>query len=527
MSIKRTLLVALTASLALVGCSDNDDKRRVSTVNVQVTAGQQDISKALIRSSEILATGMPNESNEGTLNYQSFYTQDNGTAIDSVLPGKLQLFELVTLPANADINQAASKSRCQWVEGCGSKEFGADISPVYQWQSVVWDLRKDERVVVTPLTHLAAALAFEYAYAETPEPEPVQPGETPVPIDPLWQKTGYYSPYSVEQAISQVSKLFGLRNVQNSFPADLTRINSLNINNDPESAKNSIRYGAILAAWAHLQESTPGFTNDATQEFLDNKAQIVQKDSEDAVVQSTLTLEVVYTAAKNNLENLPINNAGIKTLVDNVIIDLNTSLSTLVDVDKELTDVRPETIKELFGDNAFNDYELGVGRTKLFVKNLIDTTTKLIDSEYFFGEEYDKELKSYIDQQKLFFENNKANLNGVVSQLNDAQKIYIDSYLTSSCANVDAYPWIKECNYKNKVLILTDRSDHAITLEMKNFEGNVQAIDIEMKGELLIDKLIFKLKDTATNKSRVRLFYAQPTNVIPTATNPVIGYEYQ
>src|SRR5690554_3034722 len=524
MSIKRTLLVVLATSLALVGCSSDKDNFRTNSFPAEVTAGQQDISNALIRSAEILVTGLPDENNEGMLNYQSFYTQASGTAT-VVLPlnpgSKMRLFELVTLPANADINQAASVSRCQWVEGCGSKEFGADISPVYQWQSVVFDLKKDERIVVTPLTHLAAALAFEYAYAETPED-----GSQTQTNTPEWQPTGYYSPYSVEQAISQVSKLFKIGNVQTEFPADLTRINSLNTK-DPVSAKNSIRYGAILAAWAHLQESTPGFTNDATQEFLDNKAKIVQKDSEDVEVQSTLTLEVVYTAAKNNLENLPINNAGIKTLVDNVIIDLNTSLSTLVD--NELTDVRPETIKELFGDNAFNDYELGVGRTKLFVKNLIDTTTKLIDSEYFFGEEYDTELKSYIDQQKLFFENNKAHLNGIVSQLNDAQKIYIDSYLTSSCANVDAvaYPWIKECNYKNKVLILTDLRDHAITLEMKNFEGNAQAIDIEMKGELLVNKLIFKLKDTATNKSRVRLFYAQPTNVIPTATNPVIGYEYQ
>src|SRR5690554_5961901 len=298
MSIKRTLLVALTASLALVGCSDNDDKRRVSTVNVQVTAGQQDISKALIRSSEILATGMPNESNEGTLNYQSFYTQDNGTAIVSVLPGKLQLFELVTLPANADINQAASKSRCQWVEGCGSKEFGADISPVYQWQSVVWDLRKDERVVVTPLTHLAAALAFEYAYAEQPyldpDPDISYDSENPSTQTPLWQETGYYSPYSVEQAISQVSKLFGISNIQTTFPADLTRINSLNVGNELE-AKNSVRYGALLAAWARLQEENPEFTQKATAEFIANQAQFLEKGQLLENGQPAfLTLETLY-----------------------------------------------------------------------------------------------------------------------------------------------------------------------------------------------------------------------------------------
>src|SRR5690554_4173614 len=197
MSIKRTLLVVLATSLALVGCSSDKDNFRTNSFPAEVTAGQQDISNALIRSAEILVTGLPDENNEGMLNSQSFYTQASGTAT-VVLPlnpgSKMRLFELVTLPANADINQAASKSRCQWVEGCGSKEFGADISPVYQWQSVVWDLRKDERVVVTPLTHLAAALAFEYAYAEQrhPGPDPNTPyDENPNTQTPLWQETGY------------------------------------------------------------------------------------------------------------------------------------------------------------------------------------------------------------------------------------------------------------------------------------------------------------------------------------------------
>src|SRR5690554_3554965 len=411
MSIKRTLLVVLATSLALVGCSSDKDKFRTNTVPVQVTAGQQDISKALIRSSEILATGMPNESNEGTLNYQSFYTQDNGTAIVSILPGKLQLFELVTLPANADINQAASKSRCQWVEGCGSKEFGADISPVYQWQSVVWDLRKDERVVVTPLTHLAAALAFEYAYAEQPDPDPNTPydSENPSTQTPLWQETGYYSPYSVEQAVSQVSRLFGIFNVQTTFPADLTRINSLN-SKDPISAKNSIRYGAILAAWAHLQETNAEFTENATNEFLDNNAQIMQKDAAGRQV-SVLTLKTIYSLAKENLENLeklPVNNAGIKSLITDVVNEFDSDLTKL---NADLTDTSPASIKDLFGDTAFNDYKLGVERTKLFVEDLVDGATKLIDSEYFFGEEYDTALRGYIDQQKQFFKTNKASLN--------------------------------------------------------------------------------------------------------------------
>src|SRR5690554_6687326 len=522
MSIKRSLLIVLTASIAFVGCSSDKDNFRTNTVPVQVTAGQQDISKALIRSSEILATGMPNESNEGTLNYQSFYTQDNGTAIVSILPGKLQLFELVTLPANADINQAASKSRCQWVEGCGSKEFGADISPVYQWQSVVWDLRKDERVVVTPLTHLAAALAFEYAYAENPyiDPDSDTPLDknNPATQEPLWQETGYYSPYSVEQAISQVSKLFGLRNVQNSFPADLTRINSLNINNDPESAKNSVRYGALLAAWARLQEENPEFTEKVTEEFIGNQAQFLEKGQLLENGQPAfLTLETLYQVAIDNLTKLTVHNAGVKQVVASVVSRLQADIETFTE--GEMTSEAPASIKDLFGSEAYSNYQLGVERTKLFIDELQE------QSKYFFGEEYDGLINTYLDEQKEFFKSNKDNFNEVLKSLKSAESIYIDSYYGSDCSSsLGATLW-SDCNYSGNVLTLTDKSGKQVTLSMKNVTSNKQAVDIEMTGELQINDLLFKLNDSATSKSRVRLFYSEETSQVLASTKP-IGYEY-
>src|SRR5690554_4086189 len=529
MSIKRTLLVVLATSLALVGCSSDKDNFRTNSFPAEVTAGQQDISNALIRSAEILVTGLPDENNEGMLNYQSFYTQANGTAT-VVLPlnpgSKMRLFELVTLPANSDINQAASVSRCQWVAGCskGGKKFGDEFNPIYQWQSVVFDLKKDEKVVVTPLTHLAAALAFEFAYAETPE------GENNTQIEqPKWQATGYYSPYSVEQAVSQVSRLFGISNVQTTFPADLTRINSLN-SKDPISAKNSIRYGAILAAWAHLQETNAEFTENATNEFLDNNAQIMQKDAAGRQV-SVLTLKTIYSLAKENLENLeklPVNNAGIKSLITDVVNEFDSDLTKL---NADLTDTSPASIKDLFGDTAFNDYKLGVERTKLFVEDLVDGATKLIDSEYFFGKEYDTALRGYIDQQKQFFKTNKDNFNEVLKSLKSAESIYIDSYYGSDCSSsLGATLW-SDCNYSGNVLTLTDDiSGKQVTLSMKNVTSNKQAVDIEMTGELQINNvnndLLFKLNDSATSKSRVRLFYSEETSQVLDSTIEPIGYEY-
>src|SRR5690554_3672345 len=103
MTIKRTLLIVLATSLAMVGCSSDKENIRTSTVPAEVSAGQQDISNALIRSSEVLTTGLPNEGNDGLLKYQSFYTQADGAAKIAFLPynpPRMYLFELVTLPAN-------------------------------------------------------------------------------------------------------------------------------------------------------------------------------------------------------------------------------------------------------------------------------------------------------------------------------------------------------------------------------------------------------------------------------------------
>src|SRR5690554_5621763 len=516
MSIKRTLLVVLATSLALVGCSSDKDNFRTNSFPAEVTAGQQDISNALIRSAEILVTGLPDENNEGMLNYQSFYTQASGTAT-VVLPlnpgSKMRLFELVTLPANADINQAASVSRCQWVEGCGSKEFGADISPVYQWQSVVFDLKKDERIVVTPLTHLAAALAFEYAYAETPED-----GSQTQTNTPEWQPTGYYSPYSVEQAISQVSKLFKIGNVQTEFPADLTRINSLNTK-DPVSAKNSIRYGAILAAWAHLQEKDSEFTEKVTAEFVTQpkQGQLLEKEQQGDAL---LTLETLYQAAIDNLTKLTVHNAGVKQVVASVVSGLQADIETFTK--GNMTSEAPASIKDLFGSEAYSNYQLGVERTKLFIDELKD------QSKYFFGDTYDGLINTYLEEQKEFFKSNKDNFNEVLKSLKSAESIYIDSYYGSACSNSsswDANLW-SDCNYSGNVLALTDKRGKQVTLSMKNVTSNKQAVDIEMTGELQINNLLFKLNDSATNKSRVRLFYSEETSQVLDSTIEPIGYEY-
>src|SRR5690554_7670147 len=185
-----------------------------------------------------------------------------------------------------------------------------------------------------------------------------------------------------------------------------------------------------------------------------------------------------------------------------------------------MTSEAPASIKDLFGSEAYSNYQLGVERTKLFIDELQE------QSKYFFGEEYDGLINTYLDEQKEFFKSNKDNFNEVLKSLKSAESIYIDSYYGSDCSSsLGATLW-SDCNYSGNVLTLTDKSGKQVTLSMKNVTSNKQAVDIEMTGELQINDLLFKLNDSATNKSRVRLFYSEETSQVLASTIEHIGYEY-
>ncbi len=539
-------LMVLVAALA-AGCSSNDSSTSSTSVTVSVQAGQEDISAAVLRVAAIGSSGLPDQDAELRLNSTDYVTDSEGNAEVVVTSNAMTLFQLVTRGADSDRNQAGTRARCQWVTGCANDvEFGAAVTPAsYEWRSVAYDLARDERIRVTPLTELAAALAFGYVYAESPKGR--RDNST---LDPEWQATGFYSPYAIEQAISQVSKLFGIQNVQTSEPADLTQLNEW-AGAAAVAARDSIRYGALLAAWAHLEETTPGFTESAVGEFLTNKGQIREQGGTES-----LTLHILYTAARNNLNELAITNAVVQGYVQDVITELDQQLANFTN--GGLSNVAPESLANLFGSSGFSNFQLGIQRSKAFMDELRNNvagnsgTGASTDTFFrqFFNDGYKDELDSYADLLQSIGDQHNDNLTLLIEAFRDTQILYLDTVIGNTgdqcAANGYASLSALACAYDSATRVMTlTGSDNTVTVTQAVADVNTtdsdsspstsQAIDVLIRGTYQINGLRFDVDHVYNNgnaadgilsPSGVRVYFTDAVGeLVDPGANEILAYE--
>ena len=520
------LVVALTA-----GCSSNDSSSSTSVV-VNVQSGHEDISDALLRVAAIGASGLPDRDAELRLNSVNYVTDAEGNAEVLVSRSAMTLFQLVTREADEDRDQLATAARCQWVAGCaGGIAFGAAIAPAaYEWRSVAYDLARNERIRVTPFTELAAALAYEFVYAENAAPA-------------AWQPTGFYSPYSIEQAISQVSKIFGIQNVQTTEPADLTEINEWS-SVAAVTARDSIRYGALLAAWAHLEETTPGFTASVVEEFITNSGQVTGNGS------ATLTLQSLYSLAIANLEEeaLSVTNVAVQGYVADVITQLQQDLTAAEAMNADaLTAISPATLETLFGESGSSNFQLGIQRSKAFIATLREEADVW---DNFFEEGYSAKLQTYGDLLKSIGDLHKENLDALILAFRNTQSLYLDTFLDNACpADLSSYisaDWSVTCSYdaasstmtltgSGNTITVTQAVADVNTTDSDDTPASSQAIDVLIRGTYQINNLRFvvnhvyendKEADGILSPSGVRVYFSQAVSELADPDdNEILAYE--
>jgi len=531
----------LTASLMfpalaglMSGCSDSGSSSS-STISVYVQAGQEDVYSAVVRSVAITEAGLPNEDAEGRFVRSEYITDKEATVKAVVASGELQLFQLVGRDGDTDTSTDATTVRCQWVAGCANGAFAADMVQTtnLDWRSVAYDLGKNERIRVTPLTDLAAQLALDYVYNES-----LDSGSgtvTDVPVG--WVETGYYSAYSTEQAISQVSRVFGISNVQTTEPADLTQINEWR-KADAAKAADSIRYGALLAAWAHLAETYGnGFTEAVAADFSANKGQMMQQGGA-----QTLTLAALYSNAITNLQALNVTDTTLQGYIAGVVSGLQADIDSFV-TPGALTNKVPDTLLSLLGQGDYDDFVLGIKRTKAFVGVMRNY------SETFFEDGYKAEIDQYVDLLKKIGDEHAANLDAIVVAQRETQALYLQTYLANAgntCADTSAYVWITpgSCTYNNQTRVMTLNSGKIIvsqavadvnTTDADDKPTSSNAIDVLIRGTYEQGTLRFVVDnvyegDNAANDilsaSGVRVYYTTPVSTLADpAGNEILGYE--
>lgn len=517
LSVRRWAVIPMIAALA--ACSNDDSGSSVTTIDLDVQVGQEDFNEAMVRRVTVDETGMPSEVQPGVLNFARFTTDDEGQAVVTADGTEFVYLDVYGRESN---DGTSTTRRCQVVNGCGSVSFGSEYSIVAApgWRSVAAGIEDGQRIRVTPLTDLAAQLAFDRVFSESSGTQQ----------DAGWVATGFYSVYSTLQAESQVSRLFGIDSVQSREPADLTQIEEWRGANQTE-AQYSIRYGALLAAWQSYELSytsttdLPSFASAVAADLVANDGQLIQRGGS-----QTLSMYDLYDAAVNNLNALDVTDSTVSGYVASVISQLQSERDAFVD--DALTSITPASLSSLLGDEL-EDYQLGIQRTKAFVQELRDYGNS------FFEEGYRAQLDSYADILRGVGEDNAENLDEITTAVSEIAGFYRDCYLNSGCPSVSPeWQWYQSHTYSAPVLTLNGGGfevSQAVAdinlLDDSNSPSSSRAIDILMKGTLVANGLRLELDhtysdDEISSPSGLRIFYEDTVTVLQDeVSDPALAYQ--
>ncbi|MDF1762322.1 MAG: hypothetical protein P1U57_02835, partial [Oleibacter sp.] len=515
------MLALVSSSLLLGACSNGGNSSRSTLINVKVQAGQEDLDASLIRNVLITEGGELNQDQTGAEIAASVTTDNQGQAVVSIDGTELIYFDVYGREANSELGVKQSTRRCQWVDGCGGVAFGNDVAIAASpgWSSVAFGLSSDELIRITPLTDLAAKLAFNLVYSEND----AQPG---------WMMTNYYSVFSVVQSVSQISKMFGINNVQSSEPADLTQMSEL-ANLDSSEAQQRLRYGALLAAWQYYEMQYTGtvdlpfFADAVGVDLVTNEGQLFQAGGS-----QTLNLADFYRLAATNLAAVSVTNATVERYRNAAVSVLNEDANAFVD--GELTNITPASLYSLLG-SELNTYQLGINRTKAFVDVLRDIGTT------FFEPGYRSELDKQAETLQTLGDKHADNLETIAQANRQTFEFYRSCYLSAGCPTPDpAWTWLENFNYNsntarltlnNGSIVVTQEPADVNALDGITVQTSSRAIDVIIEGQYKVNDLTFKLQsqranDVITSTSGVRVFYPSSYAVLQDpASVDEIGYE--
>ena len=505
--------------LALGACSDDGGGSSSTLIDLRVQVGQEDFNEAMVRRVTVTEAGQPAEVEPGVLNFARFTTDDEGLTVVSA-----DATELVYLDAYGRTNDgAATTRRCQLVDGCGSVDFAGEysITAAPGWRSVVADAEDNQLVRVTPFTDLAAGLAKERVYSESSGDQQ----------NAGWLETGFYSVYSVYQAESQVSRLFGIDSVQTREPADLTQLREWRNTNTTE-ATASIRYGALLAAWQSFELSytptadLPSLASAVAADLVTNDGQLYKTGGG-----QTISMYELFDVAVKNLSRLSTGNATVDGYIASVVAGLEADRDSYTT--SGLTSVTPASLADLLGD-SLGDYQLGIDRAKAFVNELRDYTTNFFEDGHF------EALEQYSDVLQTIGEDNAANLDVIASAMGEIADFYRDCYLSSGCPSPDSgWSWYQSHSYSGSVLTLNNGKlvvSQAVAdvnlLDDDDSPSSSRAIDVLMRGSLESNGLVLELDHTydadgaISSPSGMRIFYATSVSVLQDeVAQPATGYQ--
>ena len=271
-------------------------------------------------------------------------------------------------------------SVCQLVEGCeisgSTTSFGGKYSlPAnLQWSAAVESVSDGQFVVVNPITEMARVFGFSI-YTNNSLDTSVTIGDTPAP--------SYYSNYGVVKGNTQTASLLGLTDILSIEPVNLFSLHEIS-QKASTTLQESIRYGALIAAWQQLELEHDGallegdfsFQTEVIVQYIGNEGQLYQGAP---LSGQLLSLKQWYSTAVANLiavreyhVNLGRSLPGETNLV---ITKFQQEIAALKD--GELTNASPTIPEQLY-----LDYKDAVAKTKAMVEYVSDLKNNFATEEF-------------------------------------------------------------------------------------------------------------------------------------------------
>lgn len=532
-------VLSVFVSVLLLGCTgnsgsskvdvDNDRKRFFGVVNNSSVKG---INVGVIQIGKHGQFAL--NDNESGLSVLTNTTDENGRFSFSInVDDKRPYIVSVSVPefeSDTELKNAAKMS-CQVAPSCSVKGKVVPFGQYYlvekkrQWSAAVAVINNGQFIVVNPITEMAKALGYT-AFVNDGAQSDDNLNNTTKP------SANYYSNYNIAKSNSQTADLLGLGDILSKEPVNLAHLHELDVNGST-SIEESIRYGALIAAWQKLElqynnnilEGDLTFQQQVIKEYLVNKGQLCQADvlacqtTLGELENQVLSLKDWYETAYLNLEKVRdyhnALNRSVPSEINLVIQRFKTEIGNLNLKAGSLTKAKP-TIPDYYVE----DYTDAVMKTKAMVNYIGNLKEK------FATEEYRTSLKNTSD---MVMEQNRLlapKLDVLLEKLLSLYEYYL-SCAHGACDSVS--DWVGS-NYDSVNKTLTVMSDSNAKLivsqgrvfDDRNPEGSEKSNvhDLYLQGDFEFDGLRLELSDievqeSSSIKNSLRLSFAKKLSQLP------------
>ena len=534
----RMSILGLVASFCLLGCSGNSsDSKNTASVGFKRFAGVVNNSSVYGATLEAISIGSHGQYSldaDGNVNATVREVNENGRYAITVEATDLSPYILVvTTPSEEDIEKGnaelTAKAGCQVVLGCQAADvisaFGEQylLPAGFILSAAIESVSDGQFVVINPITEMASVLGFtEYVDDYASGIETV--GDQAAP--------NYYSSLGIIKGNTQTADLLGLRDILSIEPVNLFSLNQL-AEKPSVTLLESIRYGALIAAWQQLEseynkslakDELPFQTRVVTQ-YIANQGQLYQAAPPNDDI---LTMKIWYEAAMANLiaarDYHKALNQSVVGEVNSVIKRFETDISSLSN--GVLTTAEPTVPAELSAD-----YLDAVTKTKAMVNYVSDLTNNFATEEY--RSSYSETSANVLAEVDLLAPKFDVMLNQFLD-------IY-DYYLTcvyAVCNSASEWNSLSQYDATNKALTIT-QNDHTQlkisqgrVFDSLNPEGSASTNvhDLFLRGAIEYQGLRFELNDLGSAgsdiiNSSLRFSFAKPLAELPLPPSLIEGGE--